>query len=105
MEQFKSPPIQEALLDIQVTLPPDMKLEALKRFHEGFESRFPEVQERFPGSKDFRFHDTLFEFSPWRFAAHPAYQRTIGLGWRVVPIILQQLAREADFWFVEALSL
>jgi len=26
--------------------------------------------------------DTLFESSPWRIAAHPAYQRIIGLGWR-----------------------
>ena len=43
--------------------------------------------------------DNLFESSPWRMAAHPAYQRIIGLGQRAVPLILQQLAREADFWF------
>lgn len=43
--------------------------------------------------------DTLFESSPWRMAAHPAYQRIIGLGRRAVPLILQQLGREADFWF------
>lgn len=47
--------------------------------------------------------DNLFESSPWRMAAHPAYQRIIGMGRPVVPIILQQLAREADFWF-EALA-
>jgi len=44
-------------------------------------------------------HDTLFESSPWRMAAHPAYQRIIGMGWRAVPLILQQLRGEADFWF------
>lgn len=44
-------------------------------------------------------HDNLFESSPWRMAAHPAYQRIIGMGWRAVPLILRQLDREADFWF------
>jgi len=44
-------------------------------------------------------HDTLFESSPWRMASHPAYQRIIGMGWRAVPLILQHLRREADFWF------
>ena len=43
--------------------------------------------------------DTFFESSPWRMAAHPAYQRIIGMGWPVVPLILGQLSREADFWF------
>ena len=38
VEQFRNPPIQEALLDIQVTLPPDVKLETLKKFHEGIEA-------------------------------------------------------------------
>jgi uncharacterized protein (TIGR04255 family) len=46
VERFKNPPIQEALLDIQVTLPRDVKLESLKKFHEGIESSFPERQER-----------------------------------------------------------
>jgi hypothetical protein len=43
--------------------------------------------------------DTLFESSPWRMAAHPAYQRIIGMGRRAVSLILQHLSREADFWF------
>jgi len=47
--------------------------------------------------------DNLFESSPWRMAAHPAYQRIIGMGQQAVPLILQQLARETDFWF-EALA-
>lgn len=47
--------------------------------------------------------DNLFESSPWRMAAHPAYQAIIGMGSAAVPFILQQLSREADFWF-EALT-
>lgn len=43
--------------------------------------------------------DNLFESSPWRMAAHPAYQRIIGMGPTAVPLILQQLAYETDFWF------
>src|SRR5438128_11821165 len=42
VEQFQNPPIQEALLDIQVTLPANVTLETLKQFHDGVESRFPE---------------------------------------------------------------
>jgi len=48
-------------------------------------------------------HDSLFESSPWRVAAHPAYQRIIGMGRRAVPLILQFLSGEPDFWF-EALT-
>ena len=54
MEQFKNPPIQEALLDIQVTLPADLTLEALKKFHDGLESRFPEKQERISWQQGFQ---------------------------------------------------
>ena len=46
MEQFKNPPIQEALLDIQVALPAGVTVEALKNFHTGIETRFPERKER-----------------------------------------------------------
>jgi uncharacterized protein (TIGR04255 family) len=54
VEQFKNPPIQEALLDIQVTLSPDLKLETLKGFHEGLETRFPEMQERVSWEQGFQ---------------------------------------------------
>lgn len=47
--------------------------------------------------------DNLFESSPWRMAAHPAYQCITGMGWQAVPLILQKLSRETDFWF-EALT-
>ena len=54
MEQFNNPPIQEALLDIQVTLPPDVKLETLEGFHNGIEARFPEKQERISWQQGFQ---------------------------------------------------
>jgi hypothetical protein len=31
---------------------------------------------------------------------HPAYQRIIGMGQPVVPLIMRQLEREPDHWFV-----
>lgn len=46
MERFKNPPIQEALIDIQVALPDKVTLETLKSFHAGLETRFPEIKER-----------------------------------------------------------
>ena len=46
VEQFKNPPVQEALLDIQVTLPAETTLNVLRKFQAGLEARFPERQER-----------------------------------------------------------
>lgn len=46
VEQFKTPPIQEALLDVQVTLSGETSLAVLRQFQTGLESRFPERQER-----------------------------------------------------------
>ena len=54
MEQFKNPPIQEAVLDIQVTLPSDVTLETLKKFDEGLETSFPEKQERISWQQGFQ---------------------------------------------------
>ena len=54
VEQFKNPPIQEALLDIQVALPGDVTLETLKKFHAGLEARFPEKKERISWQQGFQ---------------------------------------------------
>ena len=32
-------------------------------------------------------------------ATHPAYQRIIGLGPQVIPLILAELAKQPDHWF------
>jgi len=79
VEQFKNPPIQEALLDIQVTLPSDVNLETLKGFHNGIEARFREKQERISWQPGFQIfvlaaqweQDTMFEPSPWRIGRSP----------------------------------
>lgn len=54
MEQFKNPPIQEALLDIQVALPGDVTMDTLKNFQAGLESRFPEKKERVSWQQGFQ---------------------------------------------------
>ena len=54
VEQFKNPPIQEALLDIQVALPGDVTLDTLKNFHTGLEARFPEKKERISWQQGFQ---------------------------------------------------
>jgi len=54
VEQFKNPPIQEALLDIQAALPGDVTLETLKDFHTGLEARFPEKRERISWQQGFQ---------------------------------------------------
>jgi hypothetical protein len=43
--------------------------------------------------------DTEFESSTTRIAMHPAYQRIIGMGAPVVPLILRDLERTNDPWF------
>lgn len=54
VEQFKNPPIQEALLDIQVALPGDVTLDTLKNFHTGLEARFAEKKERISWQQGFQ---------------------------------------------------
>jgi len=39
----------------------------------------------------------FFSFMPQR-ALHPAYQRIIGMGWGVVPLLLRELQRQPDHW-------
>lgn len=42
---------------------------------------------------------TRYESSTTALATHPAYQRIIGLGPAVVPLILSELDREPNHWF------
>jgi len=50
--------------------------------------------------------DTAFESSTYKIVLHPAYQRIIGLGPQVIPLILEALRkrREQWFWALQALS-
>lgn len=43
--------------------------------------------------------DCLFESSSDKLFSHPAYQRIIGLGPKVVPLIVRRLQGEPDHWF------
>ena len=43
--------------------------------------------------------ETAVISSSTEIAMHPAYQQIIGMGWAVVPLILQELRREPDHWF------
>ncbi|MGI8576271.1 MAG: hypothetical protein ACR2MA_13325 [Egibacteraceae bacterium] len=44
-------------------------------------------------------HETLLESMVHRIAMHPDYQRIIGLGPDVVPLILDQMAERPGHWF------
>ena len=35
-----------------------------------------------------------------RMAAHPAYRQIVGMGWAVVPLLLSELRRKPDHWFI-----
>ncbi len=43
--------------------------------------------------------DTIFESSVTALVGHPSYQRIIGLGSQVVPLLLLSLKHEPDHWF------
>jgi hypothetical protein len=43
--------------------------------------------------------------SAMKMAAHPAYKKIIGLGRDVVPLLLAELEREPDHWFVALYTL
>ncbi len=43
--------------------------------------------------------DTAFESSMTKMVLHPAYQRIIGLGPDVLPLLLRELQQEPDHWF------
>jgi hypothetical protein len=48
---------------------------------------------------------TSFSSSASEIVAHPAYLRIIGLGKRVLPLVLKDLSRGADHWFVALAAL
>jgi hypothetical protein len=44
-------------------------------------------------------HDTAFTSSATDIILHPSYQRIVGLGTDVVPLILRQLEKSPEYWF------
>jgi hypothetical protein len=57
------------------------------------------IEERFAALAEGWRRETLMESSPSRMAMHKAYQQIIGLGSDAVPLILQELQREPNYWF------
>ncbi len=57
----------------------------------GLAQKFQELAETWRRDTGF------FSFMQQR-ALHPAYQRIIGMGWVVVPLLLRELQREPDHW-------
>ncbi len=62
-------------------------------------SMAPELEVEFETLADQWESETAFESVVTRKAMHPAYQRIIGLGPTVVPLILRRLAREPSQWY------
>lgn len=59
----------------------------------------PDLEAEFETLADRWETETAFESVVTRKAMHPAYQRIIGLGPTVVPLILRRLAREPSQWY------
>lgn len=48
---------------------------------------------------------TRFHSSVSYMTSHPAYQRIIGMGWTAVPLMLQDLSHQSEFWFDALLAI
>lgn len=59
----------------------------------------PSLEQGFRESADRWRRDTAVLSSVTAKAMHPAYQRIIGMGPSVVPMLLRHLEREPDHWF------
>ena len=45
-------------------------------------------------------HETLYSSKAKTIAAHPAYREVVAMGEKAVPLILADLEKEADHWFM-----
>ena len=59
--------------------------------HDGLAQKFEQLAETWRRETGF------LSFMQQR-ALHPAYQRIIGMGWAVVPLLLRELQRQPDHW-------
>lgn len=58
----------------------------------------PSIEEKFRALARQWADETAFESSATKLVLHPAYQRIIGMGPPVVPLLLKELAREPAPW-------
>jgi len=94
--------IEQDVLDRLRQLPPERQREVLT-FAESLRSRaIPgdhSLQQEFEALAEQWRDETMMLSSPTKTAMHPSYQRIIGMGQPVVPLILQELERRPDHWF------
>ena len=62
---------------------------------ESIEDRFYRLVDRWKSDPEVMYSSSISEI-----IAHPDYQAIIAMGWKVVPLILCELTREPDHWFV-----
>lgn len=65
----------------------------------GLTCRDDSFEERFRALRDEWLADTRYSSSGIEITSHVAYQRIIGMGTDVVPLIIQELRQHADHWF------
>lgn len=70
----------------------ELSKKAAKKPHQDIESEFKKLVKEWK-------RETTYLSSVQAMAMHPAYQRIIGMGPQVVPLILKELSRETDHWF------
>lgn len=66
--------------------------------HEDLERKFVRLRDQWKRNRP-------PESSSTRLTAHPAYLKIIGMGPDAVPLLLRELEREPDFWFVALRSI
>ena len=85
---------------------PDSTQTALLKIVESLAEKSPEGKAGPPAGLALKFQELaeiwrretgFFSFMQQR-ALHPAYQRIIGMGWAVVPLLLRELQRQPDHW-------
>ena len=82
----------EPLYDFVVHKPQVVKQAAPTAANEELAQEFRRLAEEWE-------NDTAFLSSVTEMSMHPAYQRIIGLGSKVLPLILRELERDLDHWF------
>ena len=95
----------EVIFDKVQTLP-DAEQAAVLRMVESLANRTEDGHAKTPGVLAQKFRELadiwqretgFFSFMQQR-ALHPAYQRIIGMGWPVVPLLLNELQQKPDHW-------
>jgi len=90
----------EAIYDKVQALPDSAQTAVLRLVESLAESAGPEpgLARKFDELAETWRRETRFISFMQQRALHPAYQRIIGMGWPVVPLLLRELQRESDHW-------